>query len=258
MSPTQCKDFPTQVCAIASLRELSVGGHTFSVVPDALPTLTNLTKLVVSYNKFGEDIPSVVFELSSLKHLNVAGNGLKNISKDIVKLSSLEFLNVAFNALASLPAHLANLPELCSLHIAGNPFTDPKLLNLYFEKDSIADLLAHISEHAPEEIGDRLLKLPMPAEVIRGRADQEVAAFAKIPDGSSTLTNTELRNKIYGLFFGAAVGDAVGLATEFLKDQQAQFFYGCETVELTSNFFLRDNHRIRYMTTKPARAKPPN
>mmetsp|Transcript_20602 Transcript_20602/g.53242 ORF Transcript_20602/g.53242 Transcript_20602/m.53242 type:complete len:437 (-) Transcript_20602:139-1449(-) len=47
-----------------------------------------------------------------------------------------------------------------------------------------------------------------------------------IPAGASTLSGEELADKVRGLIFGAALGDATGLATEFLNRTQVEGFYG--------------------------------
>ncbi|KAI9330961.1 ADP-ribosylation/Crystallin J1 [Obelidium mucronatum] len=61
----------------------------------------------------------------------------------------------------------------------------------------------------------------------------------------SALSKQELRNRIKGLVFGAALGDAFGLATEFLTKQQATETYPT-TNPLSFSNFLRDTHRARW------------
>merc|ERR1719231_831311 len=46
------------------------------------------------------------------------------------------------------------------------------------------------------------------------------------PPGASALSAEQLADRIRGLVFGAALGDATGLATEFLTRADATAFYG--------------------------------
>lgn len=50
---------------------------------------------------------------------------------------------------------------------------------------------------------------------------------------------------MFGVIFGAAIGDAVGLATEFLSSEFANFYYGLDPLDFSR--FERDAHRKRWM-----------
>jgi ADP-ribosylglycohydrolase len=50
--------------------------------------------------------------------------------------------------------------------------------------------------------------------------------WAARPASASALAEVELADRIRGLVFGAALGDAVGLATEFLSRDQVKEYYG--------------------------------
>jgi len=70
-------------------------------------------------------------------------------------------------------------------------------------------------------------------------AEQKLAAVGAInaqryeiwtapPPNASVLPSTELADRIRGLVYGAALGDATGLATEFLSRAQVTEFYGAD------------------------------
>jgi hypothetical protein len=69
------------------------------------------------------------------------------------------------------------------------------------------------------------------------------------PWGASTYTTDDLVDKIRGLIFGAALGDALGLATEFLTRDEALFYYGghSTTEKLLPSNFIRDRHRRAFV-----------
>ena len=60
----------------------------------------------------------------------------------------------------------------------------------------------------------------------------------------------EFRDKILGIIFGAAIGDAIGLASEFQSPIQAAVCYGSGKPDLTckswSKNIFRDRHRIHW------------
>jgi ADP-ribosylglycohydrolase len=65
----------------------------------------------------------------------------------------------------------------------------------------------------------------------------------------SPLNKEELIDKIAGCIYGAALGDAVGLSTEFMTKVQAKHLYGVGPIQFgeAKGFkFWRDNHRSRF------------
>lgn len=54
----------------------------------------------------------------------------------------------------------------------------------------------------------------------------EESSIAKLPDNASRRSKEELVDRIKGLVWGQAIGDAVGLATEFMSRQGAEKYYG--------------------------------
>ncbi|KAL7717872.1 ADP-ribosylglycohydrolase [Entamoeba marina] len=71
-----------------------------------------------------------------------------------------------------------------------------------------------------------------------------------LPDVFQPLPIPENRNPcvrdcFVGMFFGQAIGDAVGLATEFLTKDQAEWCYGTERIDYKK--MLPDRHRVRWM-----------
>uniref|UniRef100_A0A6B2L7N5 ADP-ribosylglycohydrolase n=1 Tax=Arcella intermedia TaxID=1963864 RepID=A0A6B2L7N5_9EUKA len=60
----------------------------------------------------------------------------------------------------------------------------------------------------------------------------------------TTLPPEVLIDKIYGALIGHAMGDAIGLSTEFLNSKQASFHYGAGPISYDN--FLKDPHRKRW------------
>ncbi|KAJ3331771.1 hypothetical protein HDU76_002269 [Blyttiomyces sp. JEL0837] len=71
----------------------------------------------------------------------------------------------------------------------------------------------------------------------------------KMPANATTLSNAQLMDKIKGLLFGAALGDAIGLATEFLSKEVSAKHYQCGPIQFgtAEGFpFVWDRHRCRW------------
>jgi len=71
-------------------------------------------------------------------------------------------------------------------------------------------------------------------------------SFVTIPGGASELPGDVLVDKIKGLIYGQAIGDAIGLATEFMTKQECQEYYG-KYASLSYGVFHKDFHRSRWV-----------
>lgn len=77
----------------------------------------------LAYNGI-DTVPLPVYEIKTLKELDLRGNKLKNISDDVVKLESLEILDLRNNELEWISPKLWNLPRLQKVLVEGNPKLD--------------------------------------------------------------------------------------------------------------------------------------
>jgi len=67
----------------------------------------------------------------------------------------------------------------------------------------------------------------------------------RIPENATSLPKKELINRIKGLIYGSCIGDAIGLATEFMTKEEASFEYG-NGLDISYRTFKRDFHRGRW------------
>lgn len=64
--------------------------------------------------------------------------------------------------------------------------------------------------------------------------------------GATTLSRAQLEDKIKGALFGQALGDAMGLATEFMTKPEAERHYGGIVASkgyIPFENFVKDDHR---------------
>jgi len=69
------------------------------------------------------ELPAAIFNIKTLKHLNVSNNQLENIPEEVVNLNRLESLNVDNNKLQELPKAIAKLYKLRKLECKANPLS---------------------------------------------------------------------------------------------------------------------------------------
>lgn len=74
----------------------------------------------------------------------------------------------------------------------------------------------------------------------------QLVSWTLPPEGKTTLSERDLADKVRGLIFGAALGDAAGLATEFLSKAQALEFYGEDADFTPGRDLYPDEHRMMW------------
>eukprot|EP00026_Physarum_polycephalum_P002884 Phypoly_transcript_02893.p1 GENE.Phypoly_transcript_02893~~Phypoly_transcript_02893.p1 ORF type:complete len:395 (+),score=66.58 Phypoly_transcript_02893:1362-2546(+) len=70
-------------------------------------------------------------------------------------------------------------------------------------------------------------------------------SYITIPPNASVLPKEVLVDKIKGVIYGQAIGDAIGLATEFMKRQECVEYYG-KYKYISYKAFHNDFHRSRW------------
>jgi len=109
---------------LTELQELSL--DQFDFIPDldydVLKNLKNIQALEFQnlYNNAINEIPDIVFELTSLKSLSIISEELTSISDKIVELKNLEKLVLPYNELTTIPEILSQLENLKELDLSYN------------------------------------------------------------------------------------------------------------------------------------------
>ncbi|XP_052813851.1 malignant fibrous histiocytoma-amplified sequence 1 homolog isoform X2 [Mya arenaria] len=125
------EDLPSELRYCEKLEKLDVsrkwypydGG--FTVLPEAVCYLTQLTYLDVSWHKIAT-ITDDIRNMSKLKTLRMRGNNLRNVSKAVAECKALQYLDLtgAMRQNSYIPPEIFTLPELLILDITNNFFTE--------------------------------------------------------------------------------------------------------------------------------------
>jgi ADP-ribosylglycohydrolase/Leucine-rich repeat (LRR) protein len=254
-------EFPTAVLSLRRIERLNISGTTLTQVPAEISALApTLRQLVLRFNNLTE-MPPGIADLDGLRLLDLAGNGLSSLAfRDSAdeelsfsawsNFTSLESLSVAYNDLRSgADVGASELLDLCKSHALryicfdGNGFVGDEnpLLRLRGGPLEHAEKKPEKMEQTADELAAaRALRLVMehePAEVflatlVGGRSGPAFDANNSADDASDANDSTDspaqasnVHDAILGCIFGCALGDAVGLSTEFIERYQAYIYY---------------------------------
>jgi Leucine-rich repeat (LRR) protein len=118
-----------------SIRKCNVPDEFFSIFESCKP---DLTKLEICHNVDCTlvKIPSCIFSLSKLKHLDLSYNNIAEFSSEINLLKELEYLDLSGNKIKKIGDEIGNLKNLLFLNLSNNKIVtispkigDLKLLN---------------------------------------------------------------------------------------------------------------------------------
>jgi len=97
-------------------------------------------------------IPNYVFELTSLKRLNISNNDIEVVPVEIGYLTELEEINLSGNQLRELPKEFKNLKKLKKLLITKNKFRDLPSVIGELESLEILDMSNNLLSNLPSQI----------------------------------------------------------------------------------------------------------
>ncbi|KAJ9556520.1 hypothetical protein OSB04_011134 [Centaurea solstitialis] len=155
--PVLCDNF-TSLFRIRSLKKLDISSNDWigEIPGDRFRNLTELVELRLRNSRFHGTIPSQLFDLKSLRVLDLSFNKLNgSLSPKVGKLQNLIFLNLNWNSLTgNIPAEIGNLTKLRHFSIRGN--------NLF---GRIPSSIGNMKELQSLELSGNSLSMQIPAEI---------------------------------------------------------------------------------------------
>lgn len=210
-------------------------------LPICVCQLRELTKLDVSGNQL-QRLPRELGDLRRLQYLNACNNLLLEFTLSADQADHMEVVMATFNRCKEPPQAVCNQGSKAVL----------EYFRLKYGRGKPSE--AKLSDKKP---ADRINEFPR----VRGSISQDIIDAQKSPSGkptsrqlqraplqearhSSKLDANILADKVCGLVYGAAIGDAIGLCTEFLGEDDCHFHYGQEGLSYDS--MISDRHRCKW------------
>ncbi|CAN7989114.1 unnamed protein product [Ixodes hexagonus] len=253
---------------IPHLRFLDLSYNRLTSLPSSLGFLFHLEELLLSSNQL-TSVPDTVMHLKALQRLDLSHNLLREIPETLGKIPALTKLNVSHNKLTCLPKSLGRAASLATLLASGNAeMTSPPLEICEAGSDAVLKYLRESAEmQAPRtcvatagqnkfpRVRGNQVATSVPnlhsaqAQYLQIQTDTvNTASRIKTPllppIGATKLDPSVLTDRITGLLYGAAIGDALGVATEFMSVDECAFYYDRDSLEYAC--IRRDEHRVRW------------
>ncbi|KFM77246.1 p53-induced protein with a death, partial [Stegodyphus mimosarum] len=243
LSYNRISKIPDSLGLLFHLKDLLLSHNCLEVLPQAITRLVKLQKIDVSHNVL-QELPEKIGEMESLKKLNVSHNKLKSLPKSLGYSDTIKVILASSNCCVSQPPQ-----NVCD---GGSDQTIRFLKQLASGK-----ILSKVEREVNifPRVRGNVVQTAVP------NSDSALAQYVQIqtetmntasrirtpllpPYDATQLHPDELKDKVIGLIYGAVIGDALGIATEFLSQDECQFYYDEET--LTYADTIRDEHRVHW------------
>lgn len=248
--------------SLPHLRELNLSHNKLLTIPDSIFGFMHLMDLNLSFNCI-ETLPDGICLLDKLKKLNISNNRIKRLPSNMDQLRRLVKLNLACNELEHLPISLGNIPSLKIVLIFDNPLSSSggednvkildHLRSCYVRSLSPVNPLSLVNsfKRIRGSVFDSRVLNSGSAQSLFGQMQAQAVNTGNrlltpmIPPTSATSLDAEkLKDAILGMFYGAILGDSIGLLTDFMTPDEASFHYDIENIKQED--MHQDEYRSRY------------
>lgn len=180
--------------------------------------------------------------MESLQSLNVSYNELEALPLSLGKSKSLKLILAIFNKCKCPPQQICNQGSESVLAYLRNQ--NPK--------EPEEKLIVRYNEF-PRVRGDVLVLAPSNPHTARAQyvqtqtntnATSRIKTPLRPPANAHYLPPDELVDKIVGCLYGAAIGDAIGLCTEFMMPDECRFHYDNDLLSWEN--MVKDRHRSKW------------
>ncbi|XP_050413834.1 uncharacterized protein LOC126828227 [Patella vulgata] len=231
------------------LSYLDLSNNALQKLPDSFGLLFHLKTLMVQHNKLRE-LPEAFVHLVKLEKIDLSYNQLRELPEDLGKMESLSKLNVSHNKLRLLPVSLGGCETLTLVLAVGNRLTVPpqsisnegsepiiKFLRRKFSSVSIcsASEIKVCVNIFPRVRGNQCQSIDknnhsVHSQYIQVQTDTtntpvRIKTPLLPPLNATKLDPDQLGDKIIGMIYGAAIGDAIGISTRWMGPDECSFYY---------------------------------
>lgn len=221
-------EVPNSILDLPSLFYLDLNQNSITAVPHSDILLSHAVpwrRINISFNSLTE-FPTALLYLQGLEHI-CARNNVFELHEAVASMDSadaLTFWRKQFNISLTSSRRTSASSETLSALIAGSDLfrsTGPSSEQTDIQESLWFDLYSYRSEKKPA--------IQVPAAVM------------------SELGRELILDRIAGCLYGQALGDAMGVSTEFMTKDVANFYHDTER-GLNAEDFLPDQHRLAFET----------
>ncbi|XP_033105615.1 uncharacterized protein LOC117107891 [Anneissia japonica] len=247
------------------LSTVNLSHNRLTSLPDSFALLFHLKNVLLHHNQI-QSLPKTFIHLVKLEKLDLSFNSLMSLPDNIGQMESLKKLNISDNQLHRIPISLGGSKQMNVLLAFNNQCLLPpqsicnegsdallSFLRLQFHNGNIPKVLlpGNIFQRVRGNVLNSSVGNPHSARAqYLQEQTQTTNTTSRIRTplrptlGATTLDADELRDKIVGLVYGAAIGDALGLCTENLTRDECLFYY--EEDDLNYKNSITDKHRLQW------------
>jgi Leucine-rich repeat (LRR) protein len=139
LSGNSLTQFPYQLLAMESLKEIYLGANKIKILPKNYDKLVNSLELLYLGGNLIQNVPEELSQLTKLKTLNLSDNRISNLPATLARLRNLKSLALHNNSLTTLPIQLVKL-NLAELSLRNNPLVGRFVRDLNYTVPSLLEL----------------------------------------------------------------------------------------------------------------------
>ena len=240
MSHNRLVNLPESFGYLFHLKTLLLNNNRLLELPESFCLLARLEKADLSHNHL-RHLPQSIGSMNSLQSLNVSHNELESLPLSIGKSKSIRLVLAIFNNCKCPPQQVCNQGSESILAYLRNQ--NPK--------EPVQKAIS--SNEFPRVRGDVLVLAPTNPHTARAHYVQtqtntnttsRIKTPLRAPANVHQLPPDELVDKIVGCLYGAAIGDAIGLCTDFMVPDECQFYYDKNMLSYKNT--VKDRHRSKW------------
>ncbi|XP_061178913.1 uncharacterized protein LOC133187526 [Saccostrea echinata] len=257
---------PEMPLRLPHLHTIDLSHNVLETLPESFGLQFHLRTLILRNNRL-KSLPESFVHLVKLEKIDLSNNLLKELPQDIGNMEAIQKLNVSGNKLRQLPLSLGASTTLVLLMAQQNRLYEPPqaicdegsdvtlsfLRKLYKNSKPLHEKrpLTPLNEF-PRVRGNQLHSaVPNPhsanmqyiqSQTHTTNTPSRIKTPLLPPLGASSLESDVLKDKVIGLLYGAAIGDALGLATRGMSRDECSFYYDTDDIDYTQ--ILQDRQRV--------------
>ncbi|KAK3101046.1 hypothetical protein FSP39_000557 [Pinctada imbricata] len=254
---------------IPHLNYLDLSHNQIENLPESFGLQFHLKTLIARNNKL-RSLPVSFVHLVKLEKIDLSNNLLKDLPEDIGNMESIQKLNVSDNKLKTLPLSLGSSDSIKMVLAVNNRLQDPsqsicdegseETLNYLrkrfrsVHKGTVTTRPSTPLNEFPRVRGNQLhSSVPNPhsahvqyiqSQTHTTNTPSRIKTPLMPPLEASVLDPDVLRDRVVGLLYGAAIGDAIGLATRGMSADECRFHYDEDFI--TYKDVVQDERRVRW------------